>query len=197
MLGLKSGGSIAVLEQILDTRHRDHMRYARPTAGVVLRDAVRFGRASDNTSSTRIRRLSMAKKFFYVCAGMLLIAASFALGARQSVAQSGVGPVHVGRISCAVIGRTVFAALSDFREGRGASLTIPYVIPGSSPVVDVRVDEWNGWPAYSAWVALENGDVYQCAASTPWILVANLSGGSPVPTQRISWGATKVHALRP
>jgi hypothetical protein len=135
----------------------------------------------------------MAKKFFYVCAGLFLLAGAYALGARSAVAQA---PGTV--VSAGVVGTgnpPTIVSVSD-RIVRFASAAVPCPgaaiggpIPGSSPVV------WagpGGGGGYYLVAVLESGDLYsQPSPGGSWTLIGNLICGGPTPVKQESFGAVK------
>jgi hypothetical protein len=123
----------------------------------------------------------MARKFFYVCAGLFLLALSYQLGVRSATAQPGnlisVGDIdrnHVGGIA-GVVGRTLH------RAGGMAPDALP-PIPGTDPIVA------NYGPDPIALLA--NGDWY-IGDGNGWTLQGNILSGSPTPALQESWGQLK------
>ena len=123
-----------------------------------------------------------ARTFFYVCAGLFLLALSYHLGARSATAQAG-GSIQVAEL--ADYYRGSFAAVVDrtiYRLAGGAGGPSPSVpIPGTSPVIAV-----NG-PDPEAMLA--NGDCYVWSQNE-WVPVGNVLGG-PTPALRESFGSMK------
>ena len=125
-----------------------------------------------------------AKTFFYVCAGLFLLALSYNLGARSAGAQAG-GSIAVGDINMG--GQGGIAALVDrllYRATDGPPFetygpTPP--IPGTEPIVAVYGPDPRAM--------LANGDVYRLSGSA-WILAGNVLG-SGTPAQRATFGALK------
>jgi hypothetical protein len=127
----------------------------------------------------------MARKFFYVCAGLFLLALSYQLGVRSATAQSGslvvAGDIdrdHEGGIA-AVVGRTLYCG--TVRPPLTMVNTLPPV-PGTAPIVAVYGPD----PT----VILGNGDVY-FGDGSGWTLQGNFLSGSPTPALRESWGQLK------
>ena len=130
----------------------------------------------------------MARKFFYVCAGILMLALSYHFGATAATAQAvGVdGPAIAwvdnsidGPIRVSGVVNRIFYVLRN----SGASVSIPDPIPGTARVIASD-------PACTA-VLLENGDVYSRSGGPGWTLMGNLYGGGPVPALHESWGSLK------
>jgi|SRR6185503_7606158 len=131
----------------------------------------------------------MAKKFFYVCAGVLLLALSWHLGAQSAGAQT-AGPITNAVFSTTlpqgilyVSDRVPWFATAAF-PCSGSPQAGP--VPGSSPIVHLDFGR-----SYYLLAVLENGDVfYTASAGGSWTLGGNLLCG-PVPTDIESWGALK------
>ena len=132
----------------------------------------------------------MARRFFYICAGMLMLALSYGLGSRQAAAQVG-GQVSVGEIDhyhefgmVAVVGRILYQATV---RGPISNVSASAPVPGSSPIVAVE----SQGPA----AMLANGDVYAGTGNVPctsWTYIGNmLIGGTPTPALHESWGQLK------
>jgi hypothetical protein len=135
----------------------------------------------------------MARKFFYVCAGLCLLILSFALGAEVGRAQVGSGIVAASfndsvRHGIAVIGRTPYAGRVE-TQGALTDLHTLADIPGASPVVSVTATERTD-DTYIA--VLANGEVY-AGNGNQWRFTGALGPGA-TPTTPSSWGALKVKA---
>ena len=130
----------------------------------------------------------MARKFFHVCAGLMMLAVSFHLGASFARAQAGMvsagylGPARYPVFTLAVVGRQMYV------EGRPAGLPIP----GAGEVRWMGVG-FGDRPA----VMLENGDCYLLTGETfpPQPGDVWVSAGNPIPfateASRESWGQLK------
>jgi len=136
----------------------------------------------------------MAKKFFYVCAGLLMLAASYQLGIRNAGAQ-GAGSVEGAQFdvvwfTCSIDRRFVLGS-----DGAGyCDQPVEYraigpTIPGASPIVSTS---YAPSCANKYRVLLTDGSYYGSDGGA-WTLLANLSGAA-VPSQASSWGAVKVRA---
>lgn len=134
----------------------------------------------------------MAKKFFYVCAGLLLLALAYSFGASRAVAQ-GAGNPFVGIVSAESF-VTVITRSGDvyLRQGDGAFQQSVHV-PGGSPVVSAN----NDGAAVNIWVICEDGSVYRNSAyamltmNSAWTLTGSIPGAS-TPTSTSTWGSVKV-----
>jgi hypothetical protein len=130
----------------------------------------------------------MAKKFFYVCAGLLSLALAFHLGVREASSQaSQMQAVSINPdnwvVHAVVNGQVVVydwngAAPRTFRSLPSASGVVQAVgTAGDSGVV----------------LVYDNGDVYLGYYNQPgWIHATNMVG-VPVPTRSSSWGALKLN----
>jgi hypothetical protein len=128
----------------------------------------------------------MAKRFFYVCGGLLMLTIAWHLGATsvQGQAVSQPGPANIernGPIEC-VVGRSLWVS-SDGEQPCSAP------IPGSSPIIAV-----GGAVAAGGFRALlENGDFYFTQSGLdcgPWIYGGNIFGAS-TSAQSSTWGQLK------
>jgi len=134
-----------------------------------------------------------ARSFFYVCAGLFVLALAYHLGARNAGAQAPGSPVVAME---AIQGSRfhVMTANGDlYTSCCGTTPTWSFVgnvfggaAPGS-PVVAMSANEGRLFFAMTA-----NGDLYtSCCGTTPtWSFVGNVFGG-PVPAQRETFGALK------
>jgi hypothetical protein len=135
----------------------------------------------------------MAKRFFYVCAGLLCLALSYHLGARNATAQGGL--LEVGAVDdvgdetyiTGAAGRTVY--WFDANNNRTEGQALPPV-PGTSPVLATG--------ATGNHVVLENGDIYSRDFGAPsgWVFRGNLVG-SPTPAASESMGSLKARYRGP
>lgn len=127
----------------------------------------------------------MAKKFFYVCAGVFLLALAYHLGATSATAQ---GPAEIRTAAGSnfygfAIGHQLHLATYDDANGL-LRFGGPYTIPGSADVVGIDFDG-SGTVAF-----LSNGEVYRAAGiNGPFVSVGSMIG--PTETARTSWGAVK------
>jgi hypothetical protein len=121
-----------------------------------------------------------ARKFFYVAAGLFLLALTYHLGATTATAQSGsvieAAAIENGYSASAVIGRQVYA----ISRSEPLRLLPTSPIPGASSVVAC---------SGSGMVVLVNGEVWVWYTSE-WVLVGTFPGG-PTPALQESWGQLK------
>ena len=121
----------------------------------------------------------MARKFFYVCAGLLCLALAYHLGARSATGQTtavieGVSVSNDG-LSAAVNGSYI-----KFDANTGA-VYVSYPLPVTGHVLEAS------WST----VVYENGDVYVYQGSPgAWVLKGNLARG-PTPAKAETWGSVK------
>ena len=129
----------------------------------------------------------MARKFFYVCAGMFLLALSYHFGASSAGAQgSGLGLV------CKLDGTDMYGTQSycspsgdiyQYWNGHWAKTSNVF---GGTPGARIVV-------SYGSGVALaSNGEVFtsELKGWTPWTSLGFPAGG-PVPSLHESWGQVK------
>jgi len=134
-----------------------------------------------------------AKRFFYACAGIFLLAVSYHLGARSATA-TGLADALAGAdlhndngvetASFAV--NRVFYAFATEQSGT-AYAPVPATsdpVPGTASVVATDVRGLTGF------VLLSNGDAYVSDESGPWQYQGNLTS-IPTATQSESWGQLK------
>lgn len=125
-----------------------------------------------------------AKKFFYVCAGLFLLAGAYAIGARNAGAQSSA-------MVCAGVGRLPMAVGSDGQVFQMYADGAPIQYTNPVPNVDVRAIEW-GSAIGSAAVVCGNGDVYTASSPTSaWVLRGSLFAGLPVNVEKHTLGQLK------
>jgi hypothetical protein len=132
----------------------------------------------------------MARKFFYICAGMCLLAVTFQLGAR-SVGAQGVGSYVVGSFDVDTDPLVIDAGgnmwMMGWSNSRGVHIgPVPLPRPGIVLAASVSV---GGPDTYDARVLYDNGDAY-VHNSTNWQYVGNVVGG-PTPATHESWGQLK------
>src|SRR5262249_27583235 len=126
----------------------------------------------------------VAKRFFYLSAGLLCLALAYHLGAQSAKAQGQtveIAGVNVEESTPGYAG-TVGRIISTF----------PYTgtepVPGTSPIVAVAYNRGN------VYAELANGDCYvNCASSCGnpgWVRVGNVFGKTTPATQE-TWGEIK------
>jgi hypothetical protein len=139
----------------------------------------------------------MAKRFFFVCAGILCLMVAYHLGARTAGAQS-TGSNVIGAMGCAPGSITPTIALMvdrvEYRatvDGSGNVQILPPLppLPGTSPVLALDA-------SCCGFALLENGDVWAGGGGgppSPWSYRGNvLAASGPTPAQRESFGSLKV-----
>jgi hypothetical protein len=133
----------------------------------------------------------MAKRFLFVCAGMLCLSLAYHLGAERAGAQSSASDL-VASTACSpgsvepnmalVMDRVVYRATLNGSNVFQLQTALP-PIPGTSPVVSYDA-------GCSGFAILANGDVWAGGGPT-WRYVGNLIGG-PTPVSPASFGELKV-----
>jgi hypothetical protein len=137
----------------------------------------------------------VARKFFYVCAGLLCLVLTYQVGARNASAQAGgliESPASfnyhplTGYTVSFVTNRQLYTSVwLPNSQWQVPAQTAGGPIPGSSPVVALMAA---GGPS-GATVLLANGDLYRMGNS--WEYQGNLLGGAPTPAVRESFGQLK------
>lgn len=123
-----------------------------------------------------------AKAFFYVSAGLFLLALSYHLGARSAGAQSPTIEASTADAG----GYTVASGRTLYRIGGNGATEVVGNIPGTAPIVAVG---WQGQtPGGGAIVGLSNGE-YHVKGTSGWQYIGNVFG--PTPAQRESFGSVK------
>ena len=134
----------------------------------------------------------MAKKFFYVCGGLLMLALAYHVGATDGEAQGG-GALDAAFISAcgdvsAVSGRTIM-----FSGGSTSYLPYvhPYPVPGSAAVVSCA---YAGCTSGGFYAVLATGEIYLSAGDTrnpgPWTYIGSALG-APTAGRGATWGQVK------
>jgi len=130
----------------------------------------------------------VARKFFYMCAGLLCLCVLLGFGFRAVRAQTAnVGYfAGTGGAAAAVVGRTIVIITNQGPN----PIPFPEPVPGSADIASVLIYNPGNYPP-STTVVLTNGDVYNRDGPTAtWALVGTF-GGSPIPTKDESWGQLK------
>ena len=126
----------------------------------------------------------MAKRFFYVCAGILCLAFSLQLAHIAAQAQSGV--TVEGACIQSIQDNTFPRAtgcvgrLFYWMGENGATHPVPVPVPGTRRIV--ATDPYQT-------VMLENGDWLKFDGNS-WVLIGNLVG-APTATRAETWGGVK------
>ncbi len=135
----------------------------------------------------------MAKKFFYVCAGLFMLAMSYQLGAQRAAAQGStqiLGAIDVANVSY-MTGGTLYGVHLNAYTGIDAPPTsIPIPHSGTLVAADCTV---GGSPAVisDAFVVYDDGSVWQFTPGSGWHTVASMTGGGPTATASATWGQVK------
>ena len=130
----------------------------------------------------------LAKRFLYVCAGLLCLAVAFHLGAVSGHAQTGstIDGAAIawcqsgGGVSCGASLRAtgVVDRIFHYLWDNGTVATFPVPVPGTGRIIATD--------GLAGAVILENGDVFEFNG-TGWTLL----GGGPTATHAESWGKLK------
>ena len=126
----------------------------------------------------------VAKRFFYVCAGLLCLALAYHLGARSAGAQLGAtiegAGIDRGTASVAV-NRVVYRAGTSGGIGQMACGT---PVPGTSPILATSAYQ-------EVWAITADGKGYVDSGACSWRLAADFGALGTVPVEGQSWGSVK------
>jgi hypothetical protein len=121
----------------------------------------------------------VARKFFYIAAGMLMLALSYHLGARDAAGQS--TPVIEATSYDSGGFFAVFGGAWNQIDTHTGSVFLSYPLPVHAPVAGTGNDL----------LLYENGDLYVYEGLPgAWVLKGNVFGG-PTPALHESWGQLK------
>jgi hypothetical protein len=129
--------------------------------------------------------MQRAKAFFYVCAGIFLLALSYHLGARKATAQAVSNPVT------AALGATVATANGDFYgTNMGAWTRFGNIFSSAGHTSTGPIAAMRMQGAAPVQAITSDGDVYSLAPGPLWTFEGNMFSGS-TPAARTSWGQLK------
>jgi hypothetical protein len=137
----------------------------------------------------------IAKRFFFVCAGISLLAVCFHFGARSATA-TGVGlegPEFSGENSNTYVTFSMNRIMSGYSFDGAAYVALPLPsgpVPGTDEIVATRLVPGGDSGTYFALLA--NGDIYDAAVGSgepAWVYRGNLAGQTPA--ERVTWGSVK------
>jgi hypothetical protein len=131
----------------------------------------------------------MAKKFFYVCAGVFLLSASYQFGARSAVAQSG-GPYVVGSFVVDTDPLVIDASGQMWMMGANNSPGVrlgPVPLPKPGAVLDATCSVVGD--TFQACVLYADGDAYKFDR-TSWHFLGNVVDGG-TNSANSTWGQMK------
>ena len=131
----------------------------------------------------------MAKKFFFVCAGLLALALTYHLGA-QSVSAQGVGRYVVGSFDPDSDPLVIDSAGRMWMMGRANSPGVqvgPVPLPKPGTVLEATASVVGG--TFEAFVLYDDGEAYHFDRSS-WQYLGNVAEGA-TEAGRASWGSMK------
>ncbi len=130
----------------------------------------------------------MAKRFFYVCAGLLCLAMSYHLGARSAGAQVAgslvAGSYEPDTSPCGVDASGNLWIL----ERNSGEVYGPYALPHSGDVVAVTASYTPG--SFFGTLLYTNGDAYHHENGQDWQYVGNVLA-RPTASRQSTWGLMK------
>ena len=131
----------------------------------------------------------MGKGFFYVCAGVFLLALSYHLGAKSATAQSGVliegASIESFQLNSFPRATACVNRFFHWMGENGVLQTLPTPVPGTQRIVATDPYET---------VMLENGDWLKFDGNA-WVLVGNLAG-APTHAAQPTFGRLKAQYRR-
>jgi len=134
----------------------------------------------------------VAKRFFYVCAGLCLLVLSFQVGASTAIGQSAgvdAGGVTLGSVNSATIASGGLVWTRSF----GAPLG-PFPLPRPGHLVAIEGasgGSTNGVPTAQFSILYDNGDWYLGSFPGGWSFFGNVMSGGPTATLPSTWGNVK------
>jgi len=133
----------------------------------------------------------MARRFFYVCAGLFLLALSYQLGASTATAQAG-NPSIVG-VAWRLTDGHAYAAASDGSVYATPGYCAGWTRVGQLPAGETPTEVLDGDVGGSMDVMCASGNVYTVTGAIPNISLVLCSSiyGSPSPAARATWGQLK------
>lgn len=176
-----------------------HLRRSQDGWAIILLASPCPGRRAPHAGSTsRTLRTplgggpAMARRFFYVAAGMLMLAMSYHLSADRATAQAG------GQLAAIAVGGALFGVDQDggLYSGEGCFGTNrPFARVGELPAGRTPTCMASLNNGAIIFIGCSNGDVFtfnagESAPISP-SFCGNLLSGSPTPAQRESWGQLK------
>ena len=125
-----------------------------------------------------------ARTFFYVAAGIFLLALSYHLGARSAGAQGAtIEATNVETNGTYTYYTCAVGRAFHYTPSPPATYTVPVDVPGTAAVVHTSTD------GIYLTAVLADGVIYQWDGNA-WVLRGNLLG-APTPTHQETWGAVK------
>lgn len=137
------------------------------------------------------RRSKVAKRFFFACAGLFLLALSYHLGASTATAQAG-SPSIVG-VAWRLADGHAYAAASDGSIFATPGYCAAWTRVGQLPAGEVPTEVLDGDVGGSMDVMCASGNAYTVTGSFPSIGLVLCSSiySSPTPATRSTWGNLK------
>lgn len=140
----------------------------------------------------------MARRFFYVCAGMLMLALSYHLGASNATAQSGAGQIvalnqngYDTKIRAITRDGQLYVKDSNQTWNSGVNVLAEAGISGEVVDMETRMQCSPGAEC-GMYVVTAAGDVcyQQLFSPGPWTALPNVFDGA-TPARRSTWGQLK------
>jgi hypothetical protein len=141
--------------------------------------------------------MNRARSFFYVCLGILALAAAYHLGARNATAQGVVAPEVAVRSG--TLGAGEYIPLPTYKDGTVASVTeCQWIISPSHYKMPGSFGSFTALDCITSWNSVDGVQVYSLQpddlsdrSRANYLIVAVRSTG-PTPALEKSWGQVKV-----
>jgi hypothetical protein len=137
----------------------------------------------------------MARKFFYVCAGIFLLALSYHIGAERATAQASysvfgaIDDANVTFISGGMLHATHVSHDTGF-DGQPVAVALPHA---GTIVAAVSAVGGNPTSIRDFFVVYEDGLVWQYTPDGGWRTIGSMTGEMPTAVTPSTWGQLKDH----
>lgn len=134
----------------------------------------------------------MRNRLSLVCASLVLVAAAYVVGSRQSSAQgfrSGVGSIWEGNATY-VSGGLLHVVQLNQQTGTQESIST-IALPRGGEIADVCARNDGGGDASVAWLLYADGALFEYTNTAGWRQIGNLAIGGATTALPQSWGQVK------
>jgi hypothetical protein len=136
----------------------------------------------------------IAKRFFYVSAGLCLLALTYHLGAKSATAQGSATTFGAMSEGCALVARgaTLYGVhLNAYTGVDSPPTSIP--LPQAGTLIAMQGQVSSNTPAQfaSAFIVYEDGSLWFYSIGSGWQYVTSMIDGVPTATSSATWGRVK------